>query len=135
MANLTVVAADVAPVRVIEQFTGPCAEAITAGQVVRIDTSTGMFTFANASTAAEGRALGVAIESGIAGQTITVVAQGLVDLGDALTDQTYDETLRLSNTDGALDDGAGTPTGTYNIGRVFPAWGAVTADKILLVEL
>lgn len=135
MANIAITASDVAPIKVIEQHTGPAAEAIDAGEIVRLDTSSGQFTLANASSAAEGRAFGMAVSSAVAGETLTVVKKGMVDLGDALTAETYDETLRLSNTDGALDDGAGTPTGTYNIGRVMPAWGATTADKVFLVEL
>lgn len=136
MANLTIAAADVAPVRVIEQHTGPAGEAIDAGEMVRLDTSTGMFTLSNATTAAEGRAFGMAIDSAsLANITITVVKKGLVDVGDALDAESYDEEISLSDTDGKLDDGAGTPTTAVPIGRVMPSWGATTADKILLIEL
>ena len=136
MADLTIAAADVAPIRVVEQLTGPAAEAIDAGEMVRIDTSAGTFTLANATTAAEGRAIGMAVTSANqAGITITVVKKGVVEVGDALTSETYDEALKLSNTDGKIDDGAGAPTGSYIIGRVLPAFGATTADKVLLLEL
>lgn len=135
MADIAITASDVAPIKVVEQHTGPAAEAIDAGEIVRLDTTSGKFTLANASSAAEGRAFGMAVNSAVAGETLTVVKKGMVDLGDAITAEDYDETLRLSNTDGALDDGAGTPTGTYNVGRVVPAWGATTADKVFLVEL
>jgi hypothetical protein len=136
MADLTIAAADVAPVRVVQQFTGPAAEPIAAGQMVRLDTASGKFALANATSAAEGRIIGMAIQTAsLAGETITVVSKGLVDVGDALTAQDYDEALELSNTDGTIDDGAGTPTAVYIVGRVFPAWGATTADKILLLDL
>lgn len=136
MADITVTPADVAPVRVYEQVTLPCAEAIDAGQFVRLDTTSGKLTLANASSAAEGRVIGVAINSGIAGEAITVVKRGLVDLGDALTSEDYDEELNLSNTDGALDDGAGVPTADYPVGRVYPVFAAgPTADKVLFVDI
>ena len=47
MATLSVTAADVALVQVIEKFTGPAAEAIAAGQYVRLDTSTGKIALGN----------------------------------------------------------------------------------------
>lgn len=135
MADLTIVATDVSPVLVWEKLTLPAAEAIDAGEVVRLDTSSGYATLANASSAAEGRVLGIAINSAVAGQAVTIVKRGLVDLGDALTAETIDEVLAISNTDGKIDDGAGTPTADYNIGRVYPSFGATTADKILLVDI
>ena len=135
MANLTVVATDVSPVRVWEQVTLPAVEAIDAGETVRLVTASGKATLANASSAAEGRLLGVAINSAVAGQAVTVVKRGLVDLGDALTSETYDELILLSDTDGKMDDGAGSPTASYAVGRVFPSFGATTADKILFVDV
>lgn len=136
MADLTIKPADVAPVRVVQQFTGPADEAIDAGEMVRLNTSTGQFTLANASSATEGRVIGMSMTTTtLAGQTITVVSKGLVDVGDAVTALDYDLALELSDTDGKIDDGAGTPTGTYVIGRVFPGWGATTADKLILLDL
>lgn len=136
MANLTIAAADVAPVSVVEQHTGPAAEAIDAGEMVRLDTTSGKFTLANATSAAEGRVFGMAITSANqANIAITVVKKGIVDVGDALDSESMDEDLKLSNTDGKIDDGAGAPTGSYVIGRVIPMWGATTADKVLLIEL
>ena len=61
--------------------------------------------------------------------------RGLIDVGDALDSESIDELLALSDTDGKIDDGAGTPTGTYNVGRVYPAFGATSADKLLLVDI
>lgn len=136
MANLTISPTAVKPVKVTEQLTGPTDEAIDAGEMVRLNTSTGKFTQANASSAGEGRAIGMAVTTATyAGQAITVVKKGLVDVGDALDSEDYDETLNLSNTDGKIDDGDGTPTADYPIGRVVPAWGATTADKLLMLEL
>jgi hypothetical protein len=135
MADLTITAGDVALVKAFETLTGPTAEAIDAGEIVRIDTSTGKFTLANASSAAEGRIVGVAVNSGAAGETITVLKRGFLDVGDTLASETIDEMLFASNTDGKIDDGAGAPTVDYNVGRVWPAWGATTADLLLFVDV
>lgn len=134
MANLSVTPTDVAPIYVVEQLTLPAAEAISAGQPVRLDTTSGKATLANATSAAEGRVIGIAVSTAGVGEAVTIVKRGLVDLGDALTAQTIDALVQLSNTDGTLDVG-GTPTGAYNVGRVYPAFGATTADKVLLVDI
>lgn len=136
MANLTIAAADVAPVLVFEQVTLPAGETIDAGEMVRLDTSSGYATLGNASTAAEGRVIGMAINNAVVGQAVTVVKKGLVDVGDALASEAIDELLALSDTDGKIDDGAGTPTVAVNVGRVWPAHGAsAAADLILFVDI
>lgn len=124
MANLTVTAADVAPVQVIEKFTGPAAEVITKGQYVRLNTTTGKIELGNATSDAEQRRGGIAIEGAtVANLTITAVRKGLIDMGDAFTGMAYDADVYLSDTDGTLADGSpavneaqtvtitGTPTG------------------------
>ena len=135
MTDLTIVAAEVAPIQVFEQVTLPAGEAIDAGEVVRLDVSTGYAALANASSAAEGRMIGVAMNSAVVGQALSVMKKGLLDVGDALASETIDELLAISNTDGKIDDGAGTPTADYNVGRVWPSFGAVTADLILFVDV
>lgn len=134
MANLTVVAAKVAPVQILEKFTGPAAEAITKGQYVRYNVTNGKIELGNGTLAAEARAGGIAIEgASVAGVTVTAVRKGLIDVGDALDALTYDDDVFLSNTDGVLADVAGTVSTI--IGTVVPAWGATTADKLLRVDL
>lgn len=134
MANLTVVAAKVAPVQILEKFTGPAAEVITKGQYVRYNVTNGKIELGNATLAAEARAGGIAIEgASVAGVTVTAVRKGLIDVGDALDALTYDDDVFLSNTDGVLADVAGTVSTI--IGTVVPAWGATTADKLLRVDL
>ena len=135
MADLTVVAAEVAPILVFEQVTLPAGEAIDAGDIVRMDVSTGYATLANASSAAEGRILGMAINSAVVGQAVTIVKRGIVDVGDALISETMDDLIDLSNTDGQMDDGAGTPTTVVNVGRVWPAFGDVSAEFVLFVDV
>lgn len=132
MTNLSITADDVAPVKVIEQMTCPAGEAITAGQYVRLDTTTGKFTKGNGSSAGEARLGGIALNSAAAGETVTAVLYGIVDLGDALAALTYDDDVYLSDTDGTLADAAGT-VGVY-VGTVVPGFGVTTPDKLLRVK-
>ena len=135
MANLTLTAADVSPVEIFEQWTGPAAEAITKGQMVRIDVTTGKVTLAKATGAAEARVFGMALETVIAGQSVTVVKRGVMDIGDAPNDNsmTYDDDVFLSDTDGTIADTAGSVNTI--VGQTVPSWGATTADKLLHIDL
>lgn len=134
MANLSITASRVAPVRVIEKITAPAAEAITAGQYVRLDTTTGQLTPGNGTSAGEARRGGIAVETAnAAGVTITAVRKGLVDIGDAMSAMAYDADVFLSDTDGTLATTAGTTS--LVVGTVVPAFGATTADKLLRVDL
>lgn len=133
MANLTITADDVAMVHIIEQFTGPAGEAIDAGQYVRFNTTTGKIELGNASSAAEARGGGLAVRSVSAGDTLTVLKKGIMELGAALDSLTYDDDVFLSNTDGTLADSAGTVSKI--VGTVVPAWGHTTADKLLRIDL
>lgn len=134
MTALSITATSVAPVKTIEQFTGPAAEAINAGQYVRFNTTNGKIELGNGSTAAEAREGGIAVETAnVANVTITAIRKGWIDLGDALDSLNYDQDVYLSDTDGTLDDTAGTVTRT--VGTVVPGWGATTADKLLRVDL
>ncbi|MCP5016128.1 MAG: hypothetical protein GY938_12785 [Ketobacter sp.] len=130
MANLTIAAADVAPIRSQRQVTAPAAEAISAGQWVRYDTTTGKLALGNGTDAAESRDGFLALRTVIANESLTAVGEGsLVDVGDALDALTYDDDVFLSDTDGTLADSAGTVSKI--VARVAPAWSSLTADKIL----
>lgn len=132
-----VVAGDVAPVGVREQTTAPAAETIAAGQYVRLDPATGRATLGNATSAAEARRGGIALNGGIAGETITFVRKGLLDLGDVLDTLGYDADVFLSRTDGRLDDALDATAGTVSlvVGTVVPGWGTTTPDKLLRIDL
>jgi len=134
MADLTITAADVAVVEVIEQFTGPAAEAINAGQYVRYNTTNGKIELGNATTAAEARSGGIAVvTANAANVTITVLRKGILDVGEALAALTFDDDVYLSDTDGTLADAAGTVSKI--VATVVPAWGYTTADRLLRVDL
>lgn len=133
MADLTITATAVKPVQVVEQFTGPAAEDISAGQYVRFNTTYGKVELGNGSTADEAREGGIALNTVKAGQAVTAVRQGLLDVGNALSSIDFDANIYLSDTDGALADAAGTVSRI--VGQVVPAWGATSADKLLRVDL
>lgn len=135
MANIALTTAN--RVEVVEsrrQMTLPAAEAITAGAPVRLDTSSGKFTNANGSSAAEARVWGIATRTVAAGVPVTAIRNGVLD-GFTFS-QAYDATIYLSDTDGRLADAAGTVSTV--VGRVIPGTATTTGtayDKLLSVEL
>jgi hypothetical protein len=122
-------------VRSDEQFTVVANVAITAGQAVAIDPTTGKGILADASAAGTARTYGLATKTVPAGLAVTLLRRGLMD-GFNFTSQAYDKAIHLSDTAGALADAAGTAPDV--IGRVVPAMATTLGtayDKILSVEL
>lgn len=130
MANLTITRCR--PVEVIEQFTGPIAEAVSEGNYVRLSTTTGFIELGNATDAAESRSGGLAINGGVAREAVTFVKKGLLDVGNALSALAYDADVYLSDTDGKLADAAGTVSKV--VGTVVAGYGSTTPDKLLRVN-
>jgi hypothetical protein len=134
MTNLTITASAVALVKDFESVTLPVDEAVTAGQAGRLATATGKLTKANGTAAGEARAVGVFVRSSrFVGEAVTLVKRGILDLGAALDGLDYDAIVYLSDTDGTLADSAGTVS--IKVGRVIPAFGNTTADKLLYVDM
>jgi hypothetical protein len=137
MANIALVVANrVSVVQSIQQLTVPAAEAITAGAPVRFDTSSGKFTNANGTDAAEVRVWGIATRTVAAGEPVTAIRRGLMD-GFDLSGLAYDAPVYVSDTDGRLG-AAGDSTVDVAVGRVVPGTSVTTGtayDKILSVEL
>ena len=136
MADISLITANkVEVVESIEQMTLPAAEAITAGMPVRLDTSSGKFTAANATGAAEARIYGIATKTAAAGMPVTAIRQGVMD-GFDLSGLNYDAAVYLSNTDGRLADANGTVN--VAVGRVIPGTSVTLGtafDKFLHVDL
>lgn len=134
MADLTIVAADVSPVKIVSQWTGPAHEALNAGSPVYLVAATGKAGKADANAAAPANEVeGIAIKTAAnANDTITYVIEGWVDLGDALSALDYGAPVWLSNTAGALADAD--PGAGVIVGEVWPAFGHTTADKLLYVK-
>lgn len=138
MADLSIASTDVAGANLIDsdKLTLPAESAdLAAGDMVRINTSTGKFTKANGTTAAEARVYGMLINSASkVNDGVTAVRRGLVGVGAALSALAYDADVYLSDTDGVLGTSAGTVSKV--VGRVVPVFaGSGTADKVLKLEL
>lgn len=136
MADIALVTANkVEVVESIEQMTLPTDEAITAGMAVRLNTTTGKFTKANGSGAAEARIYGIATKTVASGMPLTAIRQGVMDGWD-LSGLAYDAVVYLSDTDGRLGDAAGTVSTV--VGRVIPGTSealGTSYSKLLLVDL
>lgn len=146
MANLTPVAgASIRPVSGIanghEQYTFEAEERIDAGQVFRLNDTTGKATLANASVVGEaGPSLYLAIDGARqAGNAVTGVCKGLIE-GFDLSALGYTAGVFLSATDGTLADVAPAAAGNVSVaaGRVIPtpvSGNPSVQDKILKVNL
>lgn len=121
------------PVLVIEQYTGPAAEAINAGQLVRMDVDgTVILAFDHAQTPEV--AQGIAIKTVLAGETVTFVRKGWVNCGDVFAGMDIGADVFMSDTPGLMADA--TAQGGGVIGTVVPAWGrADRFNRILRVDL
>ncbi len=115
----------------VDKFDAPSGE-VFAFEAVRYHTD-GTLLPANGTDATEANFQGIAtIESDRVGQAITVVRDGLLDVGEALAALAFGAPVYLSDTDGTLADAAGTVS--VIVGRVVPGWGSLAADKLLRVR-
>jgi hypothetical protein len=131
MTNLTITTCRIVESR--DQFDAPSNE-VFGFEAVRVHTD-GTVTPANGTDATESNVAGFAvIESDRVGQAITVMRDGLLDIGDALSAETMYAAVYVSDTDGQLSTSAGDSTVDVIIGRVVPGWGSLTADKLLLIK-
>lgn len=93
------------------QVTGPAGATIAAGEYVIQDPTTAKWALADGSALATATdTAGVAVASVVAGQALTVVRDGLVDLGAALDGLAPGAQVFLSDTAGKLADATGTKT-------------------------
>lgn len=134
MAAIALVTADkVEVVESIMQRTLPCAAAITAGNVVYID-SNGKWAKADADATATSRTLHVATRTAAAGEGLTAISLGIMD-GFNLDALAFGDPVYLSGTAGGLDTAPGTVDSAV-IGYVTPGWAqplGTAADKLLQV--
>lgn len=129
MADLTITKADA--VQVVQQFTGPAVEAIAVGQRCRFDTSTGKIALGNATNAAELKRGGIATRAAAIGEALTIVNQGIVDVGEALAALDFGADVYVSDTDGTFSTAVGDSTVDLIVGMVVPGWGNTAADRLL----
>ena len=129
MADLVITQAD--QVQVVQQFTGPAVEAITEGQRCRFDASTGKVALGNGTTAAEIAPGGIAVHAAAVGEAVTIINQGIVDVGDALSALNYGDPIYVSDTDGTFGGAATDSTVDTIVGRVVPGWNTTAGEKLL----
>ncbi len=129
MADLVITKCD--QVQVVQQFTGPAVEAIAEGQRCRFDATTGKIALGNGTTAAEVKAGGIAVNAAAIGQAVTIINQGIVDVGEALVALAFGDDVYVSDTDGTFSTAVGDSTVDVIVGQVIPGWGHTTADKLL----
>ena len=129
MAELTITKCD--QVQVVQQFTGPAVETITEGQRCRFDATTGKIALGNGTSAAEVKAGGIATRAAAAGETLTIINQGIVDVGEALAALSFGDDIYVSDTDGGFSTEVGDSTVDVIVGQVIPGWDNTTADKLL----
>ncbi len=134
MADLTITAADVQVVKVIDQVTGPVAAAVDAGEACYIVAASGEYNLADENGSAPlNDPEGVAVTNGNQAHiTVTLVRKGILDVGEALAGMDYGATVWLSATAGKLADAD--PGNSIVIGEVIPGWAHTTADKLLRVD-
>ena len=134
--ELTITADDVHLVRATDDqiWTGPMGEVGTAGQYFRLNTTTGKLEKGNATTTTElGNTYGILIDDAGLDKAGTIARPGaIIDLGDALDAVAFDAPIYVSDTDAAIATSAGTVSRV--VGRVVPAFGSTTADKLLEVR-
>ena len=129
MADLVITKAD--QVQVVQQHTGPAVEAITEGQRCRFDATTGKIALGNGTTAAEIAPGGIAVHAAAIGEALTIINQGIVDVGAALDALNYGDPIYVSDTDGAFGGAAGDSTVDTIVGRVVPRWNTTAGEKLL----
>ena len=132
MADLTITTCT--PVQVNKQWTGPASAAVAVGEAGYMVAASGQFGLADANGSAPvNEPEGVFIKAALqAGDTVTLVMDGWLDIGNALSSLDYGAPVWLSRTAGKLadvDEGDG-----ILIGEVWPAFGNTTADKLLYVN-
>jgi hypothetical protein len=129
MADLALTAAQIAAVdpNTAVIYSIICAETITAGQSLFIDTD-GKAQLADANVAGEQQTRYLALEGGSAGYAINALRRGRV-YGFTLTSQAYDAPIFQSDTTGALADAAGTLE--VPVGIVVGLTDGTTITKVL----
>lgn len=107
--EISITAANVLPVEIIEKDTRPASVAINAGQLVRNDAN-GRWAIANATDAANaGQRVAMAINTASQYEAITAVFKGVINIGGTGLDAVAnDAPLYLSDTAGAIATSAGT---------------------------
>lgn len=132
MADLVVTT--VHTVQVFQQETAPAAVAIAAGVYCYVDANGKWALGSGAAQGTVGRRAGISKKAVAAGEALTCVLRGSMDFDSIFSAVAFDAQIFLSDTAGGI---LGTTAGTVSkvIGVIRPAWGNITADKLLYIDL
>lgn len=135
MALITVTAARVRPVLIIEEATKPALVAVTRGQVVALDATTGKWRLADSTSAGQvGARRGFALRDVGIGESLTALTKGILDIGDGLSAMNFGDSIFLNDTAGSIGTAAGTVSSIAAF--VDSVWAAgASADKLARVDL
>lgn len=137
MADLALVTADTLHIVgiPIEQHTAPAGVAIAAGQVVRLDATTGLWALSDANNAADVSVSYIAAKTAAAGVGLTAIKRGVLD-GFDLSGSSFGDLIYISDTAGALGTTAGSTSRVA--GDVISGHSqrlGTAPDKLLRVDL
>lgn len=134
MTAIALTAAQISPVNEFEYeaWTLRAGVAITKGQAVAINTTTGLAILADASTSSDNNVRGIALNTAAIGEPVTAMVHGSL-AGFTLTGLAYDAAVYVSNTAGGLDTGAGDVS--LVVGRVKPMHDGATPSKVLYINI
>lgn len=135
MADITVTAAQVAPVNETQYtpVTYIAGVAITKGQAIAINTTTGLAVLADGSSGQPNGPRGIALLNAAAGEPVVAIEDGSV-YGFDLSALAYDAVVYVSNTAGALSGDAADSDVDTVVGRVKPMHDGATPTKVLDVN-
>lgn len=134
MADLSFTSNDVrdaSPVNMAVKINLLAAVAISAGQAV-YQNSSGKAALADASAAGTATCIGIALETASINQPVPILVVGYVT-GFDLSSVAYDVLIKVSDTAGDLDNGAGSPTVSAPVGRVYSI-GDSDATKVIFLN-
>lgn len=135
MTAFTLTAAKVALVEShpVSMQTSRAAVAVTKGQVVRIDATTGKWVLGDGNDSA-GALYYVAGKSVAAEETLTAWRDCIIDLGKGVLDSiAFEAPLYVADTAGSISATSGDSTGTFKIGYVIPQWSGQTVNRLVRV--
>ena len=133
MALITVTAARVRVVEVIQAQNKPAAATITRGQICYVDTNGKWALSLTTTLAAAGNIRGWALKDVFANEPLTCLQIGILDIGDGLTAVAIGAPIYGNDGAGTIGDAIGTAT-VIN-GYVTSGWAATAVDKLVRVNL
>jgi hypothetical protein len=135
MASLSITAANVALVasNPTSLQTSRASAAVTKGQPVRLDATTGKWVVGDGNDTA-GYNYYIALKTVAAEETLTAARDCIIDLGKGTLDSaSFDAPVYISDTAGELTLVSGESTSTIKFGYVIAQWSGQTVNRLLRI--